>query len=144
MKVVKQHKKPRYMNAMTAFCFLLFTSVLQATPLQNAPVSHEPLATIRAYTEMEKINMLIERIENLQNASFDRNGTIYDAKAAAEHLRLKLDKAGSSITTARQFIDELASKSSMSGKPYYIVYKSGVKVKVRDFLIAQLEEIEKE
>ena len=59
--------------------------------------------------EKQKIDYLIATIEALDNAKFVRNGTAYDAKAAADHLRLKLKKTGSPVKTAEDFIRYCAS-----------------------------------
>lgn len=42
-----------------------------------------------AYEE-QRIEYLIRSVEQLSNAKFIRNGSSYDAQAAADHLRLKL------------------------------------------------------
>ncbi len=42
--------------------------------------------------EKKKIEFLISSVENLKGAIFIRNGSEHDGKAAAEHLRLKLEK----------------------------------------------------
>lgn len=94
-------------------------------------------------TEKEKIDRLILYIENLKDCQFVRNGTAYPPKEAAEHLRLKWRKGGSDKMTARQFIDQLASSSSMSGKPYQIKWKDGKYYIVKPFLDRELERIEK-
>lgn len=84
--------------------------------------------------EAEKINYLITAIESLPNAQFVRNGTAYDAKAAADHLRLKWKNAGSKVTTAEDFIRLCGSVSSMSGKPYQIRFADGKTVTSESFL----------
>ena len=76
-------------------------------------------------SEAQKIEYLLSTIESLPNAQFIRNGTAYDAKSAAEHLRLKLQKAGSRIATADDFIRVCASTSSTSGEPYRIRFGDG-------------------
>jgi hypothetical protein len=43
--------------------------------------------------EAAKIRYLIGSVETLQGATFIRNGVEYDAKKAADHLRLKLKTA---------------------------------------------------
>ena len=75
--------------------------------------------------ESRKIEYLITAIESLQNAEFIRNGTAYDGKSAADHLRLKLQKAGSRVETAEDFIRICASMSSVSGEPYRIRFFDG-------------------
>jgi hypothetical protein len=76
-------------------------------------------------TEAAKISYLIAAVESLPNAQFIRNGTAYDAKAAADHLRLKWKNAGSRVSTAEDFIRLCGSTSSLSGKPYQIRFNDG-------------------
>ena len=78
-----------------------------------------------ASAEGRKIDFLIASIETLQGAQFIRNGTAYNAKAAADHLRLKLRMAGSRVSTADDFIRLCASASSVSGTPYQIRFTDG-------------------
>ena len=92
-----------------------------------------------AASEKEKIASLIAVIEKLEGAKFIRNGTEYDGKAAAEHLRLKWSKAGSKVKTAEDFIDRCAAKSSMSGKPYQIRFADGTVKEAGEFLREKLK-----
>jgi Family of unknown function (DUF5329) len=75
--------------------------------------------------ENRKIDFLIAAVETLGDAKFIRNGTAYDAKAAAHHLRMKLKNAGSRVKSAADFIRYCASVSSTSGLPYQIRYADG-------------------
>lgn len=95
----------------------------------------------KVLTEKEKIECLIQSVESLDGAKFIRNGTEYDASAAASHLRLKLNKAGSRIKTVHDFIDLIASKSSVSGKPYYIRLKTGEITSTADFFNRKLRDL---
>lgn len=79
----------------------------------------------RSDAEQKKIDYLIASIEALDGATFIRNGSEYSAAKAADHLRLKLRNAGDRLQTAEQFIDELGTKSSMSGEKYRIRFKDG-------------------
>jgi hypothetical protein len=90
--------------------------------------------------EEQKIDYLIASIEGLQNAQFIRNGTAYEAKAAANHLRLKRRNAGSRVATADDFIRLCASNSSMSGTPYEIRFSDGRSVSSEAFLRQRLAE----
>ncbi len=94
-------------------------------------------------TEKQKIEYLIKSIEKLDGAYFWRNGEYHTAKEAADHLRLKLDNAGSKIKTAQQFIDNIATKSSMTGTPYKIKFKDGKIVESKVFLYQKLGELNK-
>jgi hypothetical protein len=93
-------------------------------------------------SEEQKITALITYVSKLGDAKFIRNGDVHDAKKAAEHLRMKRDKAGKSITTALQFIDKVATKSSISGDYYMIKYANGTSKKNCDVLKEELKRIE--
>jgi len=54
------------------------------------------------------------------NCSFIRNGNVHAATEAESHLSMKYSRGQSWVSTAEQFIERIASKSSWSGKPYYI------------------------
>jgi hypothetical protein len=75
--------------------------------------------------EARKIDYLIASVETLKDAQFIRNGASYDAKSAADHLRLKLRTARSRVVTAEDFIRLCASVSSVSGTPYQIRFADG-------------------
>lgn len=101
-------------------------------------------ASAADYTSVEarKIDYLIASIESLQGAQFIRNGTAYDAKTAAGHLRLKLRNAGSRVATADDFIRLCASVSSVSGTPYQIRFTDGRVVSSETYLRQKLAEFE--
>jgi Family of unknown function (DUF5329) len=93
--------------------------------------------------EGRKIDYLIASIETLQGAQFIRNGTAYDAKQAADHLRLKLRTAGPRVVTAEDFIRLCASVSSVSGIPYQIRFADGRVVSSQAYLRQKLAELER-
>jgi hypothetical protein len=94
-------------------------------------------------TEKEKIEALIKHIEDLKGAKFVRNGRDYDAKTAARFLRGKWEANESRIRTAKDFVEKVASISSTTGKPYQIRLENGKEVKSRDYLLAELQKLEK-
>src|SRR6185295_5066947 len=93
-------------------------------------------------SEREKIVALIGIVRELKDASFIRNGQAYDGKAAADHLQQKWDAAGTSVKKARDFISQVASKSSISGTPYLIRWKNGTEMNSADFLLKELQRLE--
>jgi len=97
-------------------------------------------ANDRAPLESQKIDYMISAIETLSDAKFVRNGTEYDAKTAADHLRKKLKYAGARVKSADDFIRYCATKSSMSGKPYEIHYSDGRVETSEAFLRQKLSE----
>ncbi len=90
--------------------------------------------------ESKKIEFLLHEVENLKGAKVWRNGTVYSPKQAADHLRMKWGKAGSAIKTAKDFIEKIASRSSMSGKAYEIEFDNGTRVETRVFFFKKLGE----
>lgn len=93
-------------------------------------------------SEKAKIEFLISSIEELEGAQFERNGTLYDAQKAAAHLRMKVGRAGSRVKTAYDFIEKIASSSSMSGNDYKIVFKDGRKITSKAYLQNQLKSLQ--
>lgn len=67
----------------------------------------------------EEINYLLDSIDN-SGCTFVRNGDRYDSHEAADHLRMKYKKGKRYASTADKFIENLASKSFLSKKLYYI------------------------
>lgn len=106
---------------------------------QNAPIAPRP---VPPPSEQVKIQSLIASVEQLKGAVFIRNGTEYDAHKAADHLRLKLKYAGKRVQSADQFISNLATGSSMTGKPYQIRFSDGHTVESAVFFREQLRRIE--
>jgi hypothetical protein len=90
--------------------------------------------------ERKKIDFLISSVEKLKGAKFIRNGEEYDGKKAAEHLRMKLNKAGDRVKTADDFIKLCASQSYITGKPYLIKYQNGKSIESGKFLREKLKE----
>ena len=90
--------------------------------------------------EKKKIEFLISAVENLKGAQFIRNGTEYNGKEAAVHLRVKLQKAGDRVRTADDFIRLCAAKSLLSGKPYMIRSSDGKTIKSEEFFREKLKE----
>ena len=81
------------------------------------------VAPAQAPSEAEKIESLIKAVEGLKDAKFVRNDVEYDAPDAAAHMRRKWEAGKEQIKTARDFIRHVASKSSISGKPYLIRFQ---------------------
>jgi hypothetical protein len=102
-------------------------------------VHAQPLPT----AERQKIEALIKYVGGLKDAHFIRNGSSYEVSTAVRFLRGKWDSNESSVKTARDFIDKVASFSGTSGKPYLIRFRDGSETKSQDFLHAELKKIEK-
>jgi len=90
-------------------------------------------------SEAAKIRYLIGSVEALQGATFLRNGGEYDAKKAADHLRLKLKMAGDRVKTAEDFIRLCGSKSSVSDEAYRMRFSDGTTMNAEAFFREQLK-----
>ncbi|MBV1916253.1 MAG: DUF5329 domain-containing protein [Pseudomonadales bacterium] len=69
-----------------------------------------------------EINYLIQAVGN-SGCTFLRNGTEHSPKDAENHMRLKYKNGKRWIDSAEQFIERLATKSSWTGTPYYLLCK---------------------
>jgi len=68
----------------------------------------------------DEISYLLNYVEQA-SCQFDRNGSIHDSKEARAHIKKKYDYAKKWIDSTEEFIEYTATKSSMSGKLYYVI-----------------------
>jgi hypothetical protein len=115
-------------NALVGDDFAIFTISLSA----------EEGAT----SEAANIEQLLAAVAAAQGDVFIRNGSEHTAAEAADHLRTKWKAAGGNIASARQFVDEIASTSSLSGEPYRVRRADGTEVSASEYLRDKLEQIE--
>lgn len=101
------------------------------------------ISQAREAKENDRIEHLIRSVETFEGAVFIRNGKEYQPEAAGSHLRMKLEKAGDRVTTAEDFIEGIASKSSFSGKPYRIRRSDRTLTDTRRFFQSLLREYDK-
>lgn len=94
----------------------LFLLVLASTIL-SLPVA----AAEKTDPEIEFLIGYVER----SNARFIRAGKEYSGKEGADHMRLKLGRAGGRVKTADDFIKGIATKSYLTGKPYSVKFADG-------------------
>lgn len=120
---------------------------LVLTHLSNALVGQD-FATFRlevaapgaaGMPENEVIERLLQSVAGLQGAVLNRNGSDHPPAEAAEHLRRKWESEGE--MTAEQFIDGIATKSSLSGRAYEIRHGDGRTEALADFLRAEMKKI---
>jgi hypothetical protein len=74
---------------------------------------------------------------------FNRNGTWYTGSEAKDHLARKLEhlESKASVSSAEQFIDLAASRSSSSGQAYLVQCAGGAPVESKQWLGSQLASI---
>ncbi|WP_312952203.1 YfeK family protein [Superficieibacter sp.] len=76
-------------------------------------------AKLNAHEEA-RINAMLDALAQKKDLVFVRNGDAHNCDEAVSHLRLKLGNTRNRIDTAEQFIDKVASSSSITGKPYIV------------------------
>lgn len=72
-----------------------------------------------ADTANDEIVYLLDAI-GTSGCTFVRNGKSHSAEEARSHLSMKYRRGSKYAGSAEKFIERLASKSSFSGKPYYM------------------------
>lgn len=92
-------------------------------------------------TEKDKINYLLNKVENLDQAKFWRNGSYYKASKAVSHMKLKWRRQSGDIKTAEDFIRLAATKSSFSNRYYRIKFKDGTEKRNCDYLREELKKL---
>jgi len=92
--------------------------------------------------EQSRIERLIRFVESQKDMKFIRNGSEYTCAEAAKFLRGKLESMGGDVSTAREFIERIASKSSMSGEPYHVKLADGRLMPAAQFLGEELKRID--
>ena len=108
------------------------TTLMALSAVAAAPPPHE----------QSRIEKLIRFVETQKDMKFIRNGTEYSCADAGKFLRGKLDSMGKDVTTAREFIERIATKSSMSGKPYEVKFGDGKTMLASQFLSEELKRLE--
>ncbi|MED0393711.1 YfeK family protein [Escherichia coli] len=101
------------------------------------------LMTLPAYAKLTaheeaRINAMLEGLAQKKDLIFVRNGD-----EAVSHLRLKLGNTRNRIDTAEQFIDKVASSSSITGKPYIVKMPGKSDENAQPFLHALIAQTDK-
>ena len=104
-----------------ALCLLAFTTPTFATQTQ-------------AETEIKHLLDFIAA----SGCTFIKNGSEHPAPEARSHMEMKYDYGKGKITRAEEFIEHVASKSSLTGRPY-LVRCEGREFPTSQWLTADLE-----
>ena len=92
--------------------------------------------------EQARIDRLIDAVANQKGAKFVRNETVYSAADAARFMRGKLRSMGARVLTASEFIEQIATRSSTTGKLYTIQFADGHTLPAGDFLKEELRRMD--
>jgi hypothetical protein len=130
-----------YIFSGTAF-MLYFLLVFSASAQHSETDTAHIVQPVQRLSEEQKIDQLLQYVSNMQGATFIRNGDDHSPGDAAKHLRSKFRKHAGKIKTAHDFIDHLATKSSISGDVYKIRMADGTTVETYKLLNLELQRIE--
>lgn len=113
-------------------------NVSRVAPAQAGEPAIQDAAKPAPLGEPEKIQRLIAHVASLDGTVFIRNGKEHGPADAAAHLRLKLEKAGTRVQSADDFIRLCASHSYLSGEAYLIRFADGRTRTAEDVLREEL------
>ena len=122
-RVIAASRRRLMLSAFVLFC---------ASPSRAVP----PVA------EQVRIDRLIDTVANQKGAKFVRNGTVYAAADAARFMRGKLGSMGARVLTASEFIEQIATRSSTTGKLYTIQFADGHTLPAAEFLKEELRRMD--
>lgn len=111
---------------------LLLTSILLLLFPAAITLAVDPLSKA-------EVDALIAFVRT-SDVRFIRNGKEYSGAEGADHLRDKLTKAGDRVKTTDDFINGIANKSFLSGKPYMVKFADGRTQPTGDWLRTRLAE----
>ncbi len=103
----------------------------------------EPAYAKLTVHEEARINAMLEGLAQKKDLIFVRNGDEHTCDEAVSHLRLKLGNTRNRIDTAEQFIDKVASSSSITGKPYIVKMPGKSDENAQPFLHALIAQTDK-
>jgi len=90
-----------------------------------------------------KVQELLAKIET-SGCQFERNGSLHPGKEARSHLASKYENAKNSWFapskkdwTVELFIEKIASKSTISGDPYYVLCDGKPKITAKEWFSLQ-------
>lgn len=88
-----------------------------------------------------KIDRLLAHVEKSE-LTFVRNGIDHTGAATAAHLRKKLAQAKPAVATIDDFIEKVASRSLVTGKPYRVKLPAGKTVEAAQWLREQAKKLD--
>jgi len=98
-------------------------------------IGHAAPASVQA-----EIDALLSKLQD-SRCEFGRNGAWYSSDEARKHLldKLKYLERNREVASAEQFIEQAASNSSFSGKPYRVRCAGAATAESGPWLLAQLK-----
>lgn len=95
-----------------------------------------PTPVIAADMQQE-IDHLLSFVEHTE-CQYERNGQMYSGKEAVEHIKKKYNYFKNDIDSAEKFVELSATKSTMSGRYYFVHCPNRPKLKSQEWLLHEL------
>lgn len=99
------------------------------------------VGSLQALEPEAEIQALVASLDGCKGCVFIRNGSEHKVPEAKAHLLRKYEAAKKQIKSAEDFIQGLASKSSITGTPYKIRTADGKEIESEKWLFERLKEI---
>jgi hypothetical protein len=129
--------------ALTGLCLVLLAfanGCASGTPSQKRDAWEAERLPPGELTERTKIERLISTLRR-SGVTFIRDDAEHTSAEAADAFQEALDGAESTMT-ARDFIEQIGTRSALTRKPYVVRPESGDSMTSRDWLLERLTEIE--
>jgi hypothetical protein len=94
-------------------------------------------------SERARIERLLDAVAKRPDIKFIRNGKDYSAAQAADFLRGKFNWNVEKVRTVQDFIEQIGSRSNLSGEPYRVRLADGRVLACADFLRQELRVLDK-
>lgn len=96
-------------------------------------------STLCAHANPLEIQHLLAFVQNT-DCQYERNGTYHSGQDAVAHIQKKYDYYEDEIETTEDFIRLSASKSTMSGNPYYVHCPNKKAITSQQWLLTELKQ----
>jgi hypothetical protein len=106
----------------------------------DTPIAPDPKPSVSAPAK-EDLEVVVEKLLAILSTSkltFVRNGSDHTGAEASAHIRSKYERARDTIKTPEDFIENAASRSSLTGKPYLVRFADGTTQPLGAWLTEQL------
>jgi hypothetical protein len=108
---------------------ILFAAILSCL------ITSTPVIAADMQQEIDHLLQFVERT----NCQYERNGQLHTGKEAVKHIKIKYNYFKNDINSAEKFIELSATKSTMSGKFYFVHCPNRPKLKSQEWLLHELK-----
>ena len=111
---------------------------LNPTPLEETTAFKK--YSVSSRLALDEIYFLLDQIES-SPYRFERKGKQCSGKMAAKHLRFKFRFAKAKVKTAEEFIEHVASATTKTKDPYYLIFGSSRRLPLKQVYYNELNRL---